>query len=363
MNEHQVVSPPAKGAGTGITADQTVVVRAELKRVLESPSFRPSRRCQKLLIYLVEETLSGKAEALKERTVGVQVFGRSPAYDTSEDSSVRVCAGEVRKRLAQYYVDAARGRELRIELPPGSYVPLFHWIEPAQNIAGVTLAHPAEMPPAVSILGRLRAHPVVGMMLLVVIVASVVAGMTWAGLTRRSSVMAAFWDPILSDSRSVLVCVGGHLAYMPRGALRARINSRVPSDQEIDNSTIQLSPDEKLTGADFGGSIDEQVNTGDAHSAALLSQLVGRFGKEVQFRLTYTSTMDDLRNSPTLLVGAFNNRWALALGEHLPFALEGDWTKGPVLIRERDGERRQWSLTSSAPGARSQIDHALISRI
>jgi hypothetical protein len=167
----------------------------------------------------------------------------------------------------------------------------------------------------------------------------------------------------LSGNESVLVCVGGHLAYMPRGELRARINSRVLSDQEIDNAAIQLSPDEKLSGADFGGSIDQQVNTDDAHSAALLSQLAGRYGKEIQFRLTYDSSIDDLRNGPTLLVGAFNNRWALALGEHLPFALEGDWTKGPVLIRERQGEGHQWSLSPSAPGARSQVDHALISRI
>ena len=62
-------------------------------------------------------------------------------------------------------------------------------------------------------------------------------------------------------------------------------------------------------------------------------------------------------------MGAFNNRWALALGEHLPFGLEGDWTKGPVVIREREGNRRQWALGASVPGARSQIDHALISRV
>jgi hypothetical protein len=348
---------------TVLPRDKSSAVRAELERVLESPPFRPSRRCQKLLVYLVEETLNGKADALKERTVGVDVFGRSPAYDTSEDSSVRVCAGEIRKRLAQYYVDAAHIRELRIELPPGSYVPLFHWTGQARNGTDIPLNEPAQGAPAVSILAWLRAQPRGRVVVGVVVAAVVLVCATWAGVARRKSALADFWGPVLTGNGSVLVCVGGHLAYMPRGALRARINSRVPSDQEIDNAAIQLSPDEKVTGADFGGSIDQQVNTDDAHSASLLSQLAGRYEKEIQFRLTYTSTMDDLRNGPTLLVGAFNNRWALALGEHLPFALEGDWTKGPVLIRERQGERRQWSLSPSVPGTPSQVDHALISRI
>ncbi|MCU1272798.1 MAG: hypothetical protein JWO48_229, partial [Bryobacterales bacterium] len=82
MSEQQVVSPPANAVGTGLPAHQIAAIRSELTRLLESPSFRPSRRCQKLLIYLVEETLNGRAETLKERTVGVEVFGRIPAYDT-----------------------------------------------------------------------------------------------------------------------------------------------------------------------------------------------------------------------------------------------------------------------------------------
>jgi hypothetical protein len=358
-----VIAPTFGVPGTVLPGDKSSVVRAELTRLLESPSFRPSRRCQKLLIYLVEETLNGRSEALKERTLGVDVFGRSPAYDTSEDSSVRVCAGEIRKRLAQYYVDTSHGKELRIDLPPGSYVPLFHWPEQVRNAVDRSLAPPVQTNGTVSKLGRLRAQPHGWLIAAFVLAATALAGATWVGLTRRSSAIADFWEPILTDNRSILVCVGGHLAYMPRGSLRARINSRVPSDQEIDNAAIQLSPDEKLTGADFGGSIDQQVNTDDAESAALLSQLAGRFGKEIRFRLTYMSSMDDLRNAPTLLVGAFNNRWALALGEHLPFALEGDWTKGAVLIREREGAHRDWSLTPSARGARSEVDHALISRI
>jgi len=51
----------------------------------------------------VEQTLAGNEDNLKERTLGVEVFHRTPDYDTNLDPVVRLCAGEVRKRIAQYY--------------------------------------------------------------------------------------------------------------------------------------------------------------------------------------------------------------------------------------------------------------------
>src|SRR5260370_40871559 len=62
---------------------------------------------------------------MKERTVGVDGFARPSHYDTNEDPIVRVTAGEIRKRIAQYYQEPGHGEELRIDLPLGSYVPHF----------------------------------------------------------------------------------------------------------------------------------------------------------------------------------------------------------------------------------------------
>src|SRR5256885_9924922 len=96
------------------------IIREELQRILVAPSFRSSKRCSEFLRFVVEETLQGRQEDLKERTLGVSLFGRSPAYDTPGDPVVRVKANEVRKRLAQYYDDHSDG-PLRIDLAPGSY--------------------------------------------------------------------------------------------------------------------------------------------------------------------------------------------------------------------------------------------------
>src|SRR5258708_5453476 len=101
-------------------------IRAQLERVLNSQQFRSSRRCQILLRHVTEQTLAGDTVALKERTLGINVFGRPADYDTSQDPVVRATAAEIRKKLAQYYQEPAHEAETRIELVSGSYIPEFH---------------------------------------------------------------------------------------------------------------------------------------------------------------------------------------------------------------------------------------------
>src|SRR3954454_17471423 len=101
-------------------------VRRQLGAILASPAFHGSKRCQQFLEHVCERALAGQENTLKERTVAIEVFGRQPESDLGEDTIVRVGAREVRKRLAQYYVSpdgASAG--VRIDLPPGTYVPEF----------------------------------------------------------------------------------------------------------------------------------------------------------------------------------------------------------------------------------------------
>ena len=101
-------------------------VSRQLDRLLESEMFKASKRSRTFLVYVVNQRMAGQVDNLREKVIGVEAFGRSSGYDTTEDPVVRITAGEVRKRLAQYYQDPDRGGELRIELLPGSYVPEFH---------------------------------------------------------------------------------------------------------------------------------------------------------------------------------------------------------------------------------------------
>ena len=106
--------------------EQVVSVREALESIISSDTFAASKRCQDFLRLVVEHALVGEVDDLRERMIGVEMFGRPVDYDTSNDAVVRVRATEVRKRLAQYYAQTPPAPVVRIELPPGSYVPEFH---------------------------------------------------------------------------------------------------------------------------------------------------------------------------------------------------------------------------------------------
>src|SRR5215470_721928 len=120
---HTPGQPPNGGPAVRPTEKQ---IREELERVLACHEFRTSKRSQDFLRYVTENTLQGHADMLKERTIGIEVFGRSTGYEPSDDATVRVKAGEVRKRLGIYYSTEGSRDPVRIELPSGTYVPEFH---------------------------------------------------------------------------------------------------------------------------------------------------------------------------------------------------------------------------------------------
>src|SRR6202046_3174513 len=98
-------------------------LQQHLKEVIEGEAFKGSLRSGQFLSYIVEESLAGRYSALKERVIGVKLFGRSPSYDTGEDAIVRVTASDVRRRLLQHYGKYGVTSEFRISLPLGSYIP------------------------------------------------------------------------------------------------------------------------------------------------------------------------------------------------------------------------------------------------
>jgi TolB-like protein len=100
-------------------------VREELERILGSAPFLNSRRPSQFLRFVVEITLAGEGDRIKEYLIAVEVFGRPEHYDPKGDAIVRIEAGRLRKKLAEYYSGPGRNDDVIIELPKGRYVPDF----------------------------------------------------------------------------------------------------------------------------------------------------------------------------------------------------------------------------------------------
>jgi hypothetical protein len=135
-------------------------VREHLSLILKSPAFKGSERSREFLVVIVEKALAGRFEELKERVLGVELFGRHTSYDTGEDAVVRVTASDVRKRLLRYYSESGVNSDLRLEIPIGSYIPDFHWNAPEPVVEGPVPAMEPEaaldIPAAVPVAPRER---------------------------------------------------------------------------------------------------------------------------------------------------------------------------------------------------------------
>jgi TolB-like protein len=101
-------------------------IGGQLERLLASEAFANAERASRFLRYVVERTLAGDGDQLKEFVIGVDVFDRDASYDPRIDSIVRVEAGRLRNKLDQYYARAGDD-SIVIRIPRGSYVPEFDY--------------------------------------------------------------------------------------------------------------------------------------------------------------------------------------------------------------------------------------------
>src|SRR4051794_23693030 len=196
-------------AGDRVASDPLGVSREkvlnDLERVLASAQFHASRKCTRFLRHIVECTLDQQLDRLKERTIGVDVFERDALYDTNQDPIVRGTAGEVRKRLAQYYLASVQPDEVRFSLPAGSYVPEIH-VSPLPLASAPVLAHHTVFSPVPNKVARRGALPVLAVFALLTVVAISL-------LYRPEAPLAQFWDPVLAGKRPILVCIGQPKEY------------------------------------------------------------------------------------------------------------------------------------------------------
>jgi hypothetical protein len=127
---------------------QIRVLRRHLEELTNGEAFQASPRSQQFLRYIIEKSIRGDFESLKERVIGVELFQRPASFDTGEDSIVRVTASDVRKRLLQHYGRYGQESGIRLAIPSGSYIPEVTWT-PSEPT--VPQPEPIEIPKADSV--------------------------------------------------------------------------------------------------------------------------------------------------------------------------------------------------------------------
>jgi hypothetical protein len=329
---------------TPLSEEDKAAVIQQLERLLQNPHFHKSKRFPVFLKFVVTETLAGRAENLKERTVGVQVFGKDPTYDTTDDPIVRVTAGEIRKRIAQYYQEPGHEHEIKVSLPAGSYAPQFCFPEEVKSVAIVAAPadpalelSPADVVPPVPKRAIPAGKLIAGFVLLVVAIGAVIA---WQAL--RPSAIEQFWAPFVNYSDPVLFCIADQSQY-------STINLRDAANP-LRQTTLN---DHMIT-----------VIIDDVSPLVNIAGLLHSYGRTYRVQGETATTLTDLRRSPSVFIGAFDNSWTLRLTAPMRFHFANNPEMTRFWIEDRNNpslQNRMLERTSQDAG--TYKDYAIVARL
>lgn len=395
------------------------LVHEELRRIFESRHFRTSKRCKQFLQYVVDQKLQGHAESLKERLIGTAVFGRVADYSTGEDPVVRVQAGEVRRRLELYQAEDQVNGPLLIELPPGSYVPMFRLRQslseqaealdlensgletgqadpqnpahrssnsfdaPAEELASkiksgsIPTSGPhgpdlsdhkssgATRPSQIAFSAARRQGMVWGVAMSLCLGAIVAFALhIHAYRTSKAKVLLTqFWNPVTLSPRPTLLCIPNPIVYRPSSELFDRYEKTHPgtfqSPTERRDLILPLAPQDTIHWGDMVPMKNSGPSIGGVVAVLNLSRLFTQQGKPYEIRFGNEASFAELRDSSAVIVGARNAQWTMQITSGFPFIFEA--INGQLFIHETSGSARTWKM-EFGPQGQLVRDYGLVTR-
>jgi hypothetical protein len=322
-----------------LTAEDREAVLGELDSILSSYHFRGSKRYPALLQHVVEATLDDREGDLKERTLGVDVFGRDPGYDTSADPVVRVSAGEVRKRIAQYYHENGSHSRVQIELPLGSYAPEFVLRSPSALELPESSERerliPAEKPRPH---GRVLRAVFLGLAIAMLLAAGTAAYFYLQSSQEGAAASLALWRPLLDSPRPVLIVLG----------------TTHPDDMRP--LTAETTFRDHITNP------YHHVSVSIAIALVHLAGVLEMHKKSYEVKEAPETSLTDIRSRPIVLVGALNNPWTLRLVAPLRFHFINKENGFQSVDDSARPGSTAWSLDSTQPYLSVSTDYAIVAR-
>jgi hypothetical protein len=352
------------GSRNELTALEKEAVEHQLEHLLANPALSQSTRYQQLLKYIVGETLTNNTEVLKERTLGMEVFGRTPDYDTVKDPIVRVSVAALRKRLITYYLAPEHQGEIRIVIPVGTYVPQLIWPGSSEHKADEipdSLAehtheganHP-EHPASEEHSGRrtdprpevdLPASPIGGILhsgiilfsSIGVVIALMLSVFVYSRTHHPTSPVSSFstvWAPLAVREHPPLCAIG--------------------QSDRMNASDIDGAPGSKSfeTKPDLG-----LMQYDDTDPLVRIVSHLQTVGSPCRLARSSILSLSDLRQGPDIFIGAFNNAWTLRLTAPLRFHFGND---GQSLWIEDQQTKTRWKRGITHQS--HMVDYAIVAR-
>jgi hypothetical protein len=368
-NSVEEVNSPYGQKDSGIVP--ALEVRRTLFAILKSAPFRSSMPLQRLLQYIVAETLAGRADALKERVIGASIFDKLSSYDTNQDPIVRLRVAEVRKRLAVYY-QMARDEPVLISIPSGSFRAVFVWarrnpgqlpavqpVEPEQTslrIEPITqevlreVAGP-DPKPSSSRFRYLRWWPLIAASVAILIAVSL-----RYFVSPEERAFNQFWSPVMDNSDTILIGMGNNPIYELSHSYEDEYFKNHPGSQYEEmglHPYVPIPPGTTIDGKDLHLAENTYLTVGDLMALSNIEYMLARRSRKLDIRFVNDMAFGDLRQSPTILIGAHNNVWTLSATENLRFGFNGH-----SAIVDHFAPQRSWAANSD----RSET-YAIIARV
>lgn len=332
-----MVSPKSIPVGGVPTLSE---IEVQLQRLQASPHFKHSLRCINFLNYVVRKTATGFSDQLKERTIGMEVFNRPPDYDLHADPIVRAVAGDVRKRLVQYYYEPEHRDELRIELHSGSYIPEFKLAAVENSWNSDAAARTGLQPPRAATaihfpFARLRfRYRMLGAGLLVGALAAV-----WIVVHGSTAALDHLWKPFLRDPGPRLICVGSVMALVP-------------------------PPTSAISMASVGGHplYSNPISISDAIAIATLQQFISSHARASIIQSAAETSFSDLQRTPTVYISGFDNPWTMRITEPLRFHFLRPAVDVFAIQDRTDPAHHTWAVNTLTPFLKVSLDYGIVAR-
>jgi hypothetical protein len=295
-------------------------LRAHLDEIIKGAAFKGSHRSQAFLKHIVEQALHGDSAELRERSIGVALFGRPVTYDTADDAIVRVTASDVRKRLLQHYGNIGGESRFRINLPAGSYVPEFCFLpesavaplNPPSPAPPVELPAPAAPPPVEEVRlprrgwGRREWTIAAGIACVVILVSLAIGRWIQNRAAGESSFVAAFQG----TPRTVQVVVADDALVLIQVLLDRRFTL-----EEYENLAYLNMPElvQQKELQRFWGSLSTRqiTNVGDLQNANRIAAALQSRGWDVTIRQARQMHARAFRTGNFVILGSsLSNPWA-----------------------------------------------------